>query len=91
MNTPLPEGPLAQITELLYKGHRVEAIKAYREATGSQLVDAKNAIEKFEKELRAAAPEKFSLPSGGKGCTTAVTVTTSALIVLAVGIFLLVS
>ena len=90
MTPNLPEGPLGEITRALYAGHKIEAIKVYREATGAQLVDAKNAVERFEAELRAATPDKFKAPPAGKGCATTITVTSSVLIVLGFAIFLLV-
>jgi hypothetical protein len=87
MTPNLPQGPLAEITECLYRGQKIQAIKLYREATGAQLVDAKNAVEKFEAELRAAAPEKFTAPARGKGCSVAVT--TSALLLALLAAFAL--
>ena len=68
MNTPIPEDKLARIREALFLGHKIEAIKRYREGTDTGLVEAKTAVEKLEAELRAASPEKFASPASGKGC-----------------------
>ena len=68
MNTPIPEDKLAHIREALFRGHKIEAIKLYREGTRAGLVEAKTAVEKLEIELRAASPEKFTAPASGKGC-----------------------
>ncbi len=70
MNRPLPENTLAIIKEALFRGHKIQAIKLHREATGSGLAEAKIAVEKLESELRASAPEKFTSPPAGKGCLT---------------------
>lgn len=63
---------LAQIREALIHGRKIEAIKLYRESTGAGLAEAKNAVEAFEKEWRAATPEQFTTSPGGKGCSTLV-------------------
>jgi signal transduction histidine kinase len=68
MNTPIPEGELSRIRDALFRGHKIQAIKLYRAGTGAGLVEAKTAIEGLEAELRAASPEKFTVPASGKGC-----------------------
>lgn len=42
----------ARITDLLHEGKKVHAVKAYREATGADLVTAKNAIDNWGETLR---------------------------------------
>lgn len=42
----------ARITDLIHSGRKIHAIKAYREATGADLVTAKNAIENWGETLR---------------------------------------
>ncbi len=69
MDTLPPDDRLTAIKEALYSGHKIEAIKLYREATGSQLVDAKNAVEKLEADLRSTSPEKFIAQSSRGGCS----------------------
>jgi hypothetical protein len=48
-----------QIEQFLFQGQKVDAIKLYREVAGCQLVDAKNAVEAMEKELRKTKPGSF--------------------------------
>ena len=64
----LPEDKLAPIKEAILSGQKITAIKLYREATGTDLAEAKDAAEKIEAELRAASPEKFKAAPAGKGC-----------------------
>lgn len=56
------------IIDALYAGRKIEAIKLYRETTGTGLAEAKDFVEKLETELRAKQPDKFKSPPGGKGC-----------------------
>lgn len=42
----------ARITDLLHEGKKIQAIKAYREATGADLVTAKNAVDNWGETLR---------------------------------------
>ena len=71
MNTPFPDDTLAAIKQAIYSGRKIEAIKLYREATGSQLIDAKNAIDRLDAELRSTSPEQFTTKSRA-GCLTLV-------------------
>lgn len=58
-----------QIADAIAAGRKIEAIKLYREATGCDLKDAKDFIEKLTAELQKADPEKFPRnPAAGKGC-----------------------
>lgn len=41
----------SHILSLLKKGNKIEAIKAYRELTNSDLADAKRAVEKIEANM----------------------------------------
>jgi len=68
MNTPIPENKLISIKEALFGGRKIEAIKLYREVTGTGLAEAKPAVEKIEAELRASSPDKFTAAPAGKGC-----------------------
>lgn len=56
-----------RIDEALFRGNKVEAIKIYREEAGCQLMEAKNAVEAIEKELRKAKPERFRRQSSASG------------------------
>jgi ribosomal protein L7/L12 len=68
MNAPISESELAPIKEAIFAGQKITAIKLYREATGTGLAEAKDAVEKLGAELRAASPEKFKAAPAGKGC-----------------------
>ena len=68
MDFPLPDDKLAPIKEALFQNRKIEAIKIYRQSTSSGLMEAKNAIEKLEAELRAASPEKFMAERPRSGC-----------------------
>lgn len=57
-----------QIADAIAAGRKIEAIKLYREATGCDLKDAKDFIEKLTAELQKADPEKFPRNPAGKGC-----------------------
>ena len=39
------------VRELLLQGHKIDAIKAYRERTGAGLKDAKDAVDEMERQL----------------------------------------
>ncbi|MBT2529912.1 ribosomal protein L7/L12 [Streptomyces sp. ISL-99] len=39
---------LGQVAALLREGHKIKAIKLYREITGADLVEAKTAVERME-------------------------------------------
>jgi hypothetical protein len=60
MDDELSKDVLAQIEAALFGGRKIEAIRLYREATGKGLLDAKNAIDAIEADLRAAGPERFN-------------------------------
>lgn len=65
MGASIPEESMAQIKEALFQGRKIEAIRVYRECTGTGLGEAKPAVERLEAELRAAEPDKFAGPAGG--------------------------
>jgi hypothetical protein len=68
MNTSIPEKQLTPISEALFRGQKIEAIKLYREATGAGLAEAKTAVEKLEEDIRASSPEKFTARPARQGC-----------------------
>jgi hypothetical protein len=62
-----------EITAALFRGHKIEAIKLYRGATGKGLKESKDFVEALEAELQRTSPEKFTVPAGGAGgCGTTV-------------------
>jgi hypothetical protein len=68
MSLPVPEPELAEIKKALFEGRKIQAIKLYRKAVGTGLAEAKDAIDKLERELRTASPEKFSTQPSAGGC-----------------------
>lgn len=72
--TPLSDAALAEIASGLFAGKKIQAIKAYRIATGAGLTEAKNAVESIEATLRATEPEKFTAPVSKGGCISVVIV-----------------
>src|SRR4030066_220914 len=51
---------LTAISNAIYSGNKVEAIKLYRTATGKDLKDSKDAVEKLAVELEARNPAMFA-------------------------------
>ena len=76
MERPISPRALAQVQAALFDGRKIEAIRIYREDTGSSLTDTKSAVDNLEAELRVSSPEKFQAPprSKGKGCGGCLTV-----------------
>lgn len=50
---------LTAVSNAIYSGNKVEAIKIYRSATGKDLKDSKDAVEKLAAELAAQDPARF--------------------------------
>jgi hypothetical protein len=71
-----------QIEAALFRGNKIEAIKLYREAAGCQLMEAKNAVEAIEKELRKSKPALFARRSSN-GIAIRLVLIAIALVVLA--------
>jgi ribosomal protein L7/L12 len=65
---PLNDQQREQIEKSIFAGRKIEAIKLHREATGSQLVDAKRAVEDMEVDLRRRNPENFIASAKKSGC-----------------------
>ena len=51
---------LALIHNAIYAGNKIEAIKLYRTATGKDIKDSKDAVEKLAVELEAKNPAVFA-------------------------------
>jgi hypothetical protein len=60
MTDELTPERLAAISNALYVGNKIEAIKLYRTATGKDLKDSKDAVEKLAMELEAKNPLMFA-------------------------------
>lgn len=69
MDTPSPESDLQLVREAIFTGQKIQAIKHLREFTGLGLAEAKAEVERMELELRASAPDMFTVPPPGKGCS----------------------
>ena len=54
-----------KILDALAAGRRIEAIKLYREATGKDLAEANDFIDRLSKELAEQHPESVGDKSGG--------------------------
>lgn len=67
MDVPISEDRLTAISEALFSGRKIEAIKIYRRCAGVDLYEAKRAVEAIEADLRTTSPEKFSR-AVGQGC-----------------------
>lgn len=50
---PIVPIPSPEVEALLMSGHKIEAIKLYRELHGTDLKDSKNAVEAMARELRS--------------------------------------
>lgn len=79
----LSEDTIRVITEHLADGEKIQAIKAYRDATGCSLVGAKTFIEALMVRLREEDPQRFPEPKSG--CAGAVLLLSSG--PLLVGLF----
>ena len=60
--------PLSAVSEQLFRGNRIEAIKIYRESAKVGLKEAKERVDALEASLRNTAPEKFAVRSARSGC-----------------------
>ncbi len=70
MAVEIPARASEQIRDHLFAGRKIDAIKLYRESIpGTGLKEAKDAVDAFEANLRATAPEKFSKAPSRVGCT----------------------
>ena len=65
--TQLTDQQRQEIEREIFAGRKISAIKLHRKATGSELVDAKKAVEDLEVELRRSNPENF-VASEKRGC-----------------------
>lgn len=68
MPSPLSDEKMAELSEMIFRGRKIEAIKLYRELTATGLKEAKDAVESLEASLRQTSPEKFSASAGQRGC-----------------------
>ena len=67
MSVEIPPDKLNQILELLKKRQKIEAIKVYREVTGSSLKESKDAVEALERSASDAPSEVDPATRPGRG------------------------
>lgn len=60
MTNDLTPEQLTHVSNALYAGNKIGAIKLYRTATGKDLKDSKDAVEKLAAELEAVNPAMFA-------------------------------
>lgn len=70
MSSMPSDADFERIQDLIFAGNKIGAIKAYRKTMGTDLAEAKTAVEEMTEELRENSPERFRSVSG-KGCSTA--------------------
>lgn len=63
----LPEDKAREMTEEIFAGRKIQAIKMYREAMGVGLKESKEFIDELTRQLREECPERFSA-SAKAGC-----------------------
>ena len=63
----MTEERAAKITEALFNGEKIVAVKLYREARGGGLKESKEAMDALEDALREECPEKFRFAKK-RGC-----------------------
>ncbi|AKC81561.1 hypothetical protein IMCC26134_00015 [Verrucomicrobia bacterium IMCC26134] len=68
MPRSLTETQIASLSEPVFRGRKIEAIKLHRELTGMGLKESREAVEELELSLRASSPDKFVAGPQGKGC-----------------------
>lgn len=56
----IPEEDAKKMTEFIFAGQKIAAIKMYKEATGLGLKESKDVIDALEKQLREECPENFA-------------------------------
>lgn len=61
MAQSLTQEQIGAVTDAIFAGQKIEAMKLYREASGASLVEAKEFVEKLEAELRLQYPGRFAV------------------------------
>lgn len=77
----MPEDDAQKMTELIFAGQKIGAIKMYKEATSLGLKESKQFIDALEKQLREECPDNFA-HAAGSGCS----IKTAAVILLMVAL-----
>ena len=79
MADSLPDDIVNQINHAIFNGRKIEAIRIYRKAAGSDLKSAKEFVEALQSRLWAESPDLFKVNPNASGCGRA-----SAMLVLAI-------
>lgn len=80
----VPDDNADEMTQAIFAGQKIQAIKLCREATGLGLKDAKEYVEALQSRLRAESPEKFTSAAARAGCGAVVLL--GGLLVVAAGL-----
>jgi ribosomal protein L7/L12 len=56
----IPEEDAKKMTDFIFAGQKIAAIKMYKEATGLGLKESKDVIDALEKQLREECPDEFA-------------------------------
>jgi len=73
MSEDIEQTVLDEITSLIYEGKKIQAIKAYRNATFKGLKESKDFVDRLSMELYEKNPARFRVePSKSAGCGTAI-------------------
>ncbi len=84
MSASMSDDDVQRIMAAVFAGQKIQAIRLYRQATKSSLVDAKNFVEALQDRLWQESPEKFTTPPSKDGCARSAAI----LLSLAVPIYL---
>jgi len=72
MSEEVPEQVVEEITEAIFRGRKIDAIKVYRAQMGVDLKTAKEFVDALSERLREEAPERFQPGAAGCGGKAAV-------------------
>lgn len=84
MGQSLTQEQIAAVTDAIFIGQKIGAIKLYREATNASLVEAKEFVEKLEAELRLQYPDKFTVAPSSQPMTAMIVIAVAVAIAIAV-------
>lgn len=76
---PLSDENRDRITQSIFAGRKIEAIKIYREGTGAGLKESKDFIESLTRTLREEYPDR--VPESKSGCGPAMVLCMAVIVV----------
>lgn len=73
----IPQGQLEgaeleEVTNEIFQGNKLAAVKLFKETRGCSLLEAKEFVEQLTDRLRQESPEKFQARSSASGCASTV-------------------